>query len=44
VDVLFPVGIVVILVALGTIAHIVGAERQDDDGDDWPRHTLRGEI
>ena len=46
VEVLFPVGVIVILVALGTLAHVVGAERQDDDDDDddRPRHTLRGAI
>lgn len=44
VEVLFPVGIIVILLALGTLAHVVGAERDDDHGDDRPRRTLRGEI
>jgi hypothetical protein len=43
-DALLPVGIVVILIALGTFAHVVGAERQDDDDDDRPSRTLRGVI
>ncbi len=39
---LLPVGIVVILVALGALANIIGADRDVEDG--RPRDTFQGDL
>jgi hypothetical protein len=40
---LLPVGVVVILVALGALANIIGAVGRDDE-DGRPRGTFRGDL
>lgn len=39
---LFPVGVIVILVALGALANIIGADSRDRE-EDLHRRTFRGE-
>jgi len=43
VEVLFPVGVIVILVALGALANIVGIDSRDREVD-RPQGTLQGEY
>jgi len=40
---LFPIGVMVILLALGALANAIGADSRDID-DMRPRGTLRGDI
>ena len=41
---LFPVGVIVILVALGAFANIIGADSRDREEDPRPRRIFHGEL
>ena len=41
---LFPVGVIVILVALGAFANIIGADSRDREEDPHRRRTLQGDL
>jgi hypothetical protein len=40
---LFPVGVIVILVALGALANLIGADSRDSDDDPHHTRTFQGD-
>ena len=41
---LFPVAVIVILVALGALANIIGADSRDSEDDPHRRRVFQGDI
>ena len=41
---LFPVGVIVILVALGAFANMIGADSRDREEDPYRGRSFRGDI